>query len=349
MKAAFFLGPGKIEVREVDRPQVAEGEVLIRVAACAICGTDVRIFQHGHTHVVPPQITGHEIAGEIVEVGKGVTGYQVGDKVAVITVISCGRCSYCRRGWQNLCPEQKYIGYDYPGGFAEYMKMPKVGVDRGNLLVLPPDIDLLEASLIEPLSCVINGQSYLRVGLGETVLIIGAGPIGCMHVAMAKNQGAGKIFLADLSGERLQLAQRAGADVYIHSAKEDLKSRIRELTGNLGVDVVIVAASSGTAQEQALELVAPRGRISLFGGLPKDKPTILFNSNIVHYKEVGVFGVFASHASQYEEAAKLIHARRVDAKSLITHVLPLEKLMEGIELVRTGQALKAVIAMEEKR
>lgn len=347
MKAAFFLGPGKIEVRDVEVPRVEEGEILIKVAACAICGTDVRIFQHGHSHVVPPQITGHEIAGEIVEVGKGVEGYRVGDKVVVITVISCGRCSYCRKGLQNLCPEQKYIGYDYPGGFAEYMKMPRKGVEHGNLLVLPADADLLEASLVEPLSCVVNGQSYLNIGLGETVLVIGAGPIGCMHVAMARNHGAGKIFLADISEERLQLARRIGADLYINSAQENLKEVVLQATDGLGVNVAIVAASSGSAQEQALELLAPQGRVSLFGGLPKDKPTITFNSNIVHYKEIGVFGVFASHASQYEEAAKLIYNRRVNAKDLITHVLPLEKVVEGIDLVKTGKALKAVVSMEE--
>jgi L-iditol 2-dehydrogenase len=344
MKAAVFLGPGNIEVREVPEPEAGPGEVVIRVGACAICGTDVRIFQFGHHHVKPPQITGHEIAGEIVAVGEGVEGYRVGDKVAVVTVISCGRCRYCRRGLQNLCPEQKYIGYHYPGGFAEFMKMPREGVLRGNLLVLPEDMDLLEASLIEPLSCVINGQSYLHIGLGETVLVIGAGPIGCMHVAMAKNHGAGRIILADISDERLELAQRIGADVYINPQKENLKERVFELTGGLGADVVIVAASSGSAQEEALELVAPQGRISLFGGLPKEKPTITFNSNIVHYKEIGVFGVFASHASQYEEAARLIYARRVPARDLITHVLPLEDIVRGIELVKSGKALKAVIS-----
>lgn len=347
MRAAFFLGPGKMEVRDVEIPRVEDGEILIKVAACAICGTDVRIFRHGHSHVVPPQITGHEIAGEIVEVGRGVEGYRVGDKVAVITVISCGRCSYCRKGLQNLCPEQKYIGYDYPGGFAEYMKMPRRGVERGNLLILPVDADLLEASLVEPLSCVVNGQSYLNIGLGETVLVIGAGPIGCMHVTMARNHGAGKIFLADISEERLQLAQRIGADLYINSAQENLKEVVLQATDGLGVNVAIVAASSGSAQEQALELLAPQGRMSLFGGLPKDKPTITFNSNIVHYKEIGVFGVFASHASQYEEAAKLIYTQRVKAKDLITHVLPLEKVVEGIDLVKTGKALKAVVSMEK--
>lgn len=345
MKAAVFLGPGNIEVREVPEPQVEPGEVLIRVEACAICGTDVRIFQFGHHHVKPPQITGHEIAGEIVALGEGVEGYRVGDRVAVITVISCGRCRYCRRGLQNLCPEQRYIGYHYPGGFAEFMKMPREGVVRGNLLVLPKDMDLLEASLIEPLSCVINGQSYLGIGLGETVLVIGAGPIGCMHVAMARNHGAGKIFLADISDERLELAQRIQADVYINPQRENLKERILELTDGLGVDVVVVAASSGSAQEEALELVAPQGRVSLFGGLPREKPTITFNSNIVHYKEIGVFGVFASHASQYEEAARLIYTRRVPARNLITHVMPLEDIVRGIELVKSGKALKAVVAL----
>jgi len=346
LKAAFFLGPEKMEIREVEVPQVEEGEVLLRVAACAICGTDVRIFHHGHSHVQPPQTTGHEIAGEIVEVGKGVEGYKVGDKVVVITVISCGRCRYCRRGLQNLCPEQKYIGYDYPGGFAEFLKIPREGVERGNLLVLPPDADLLEASLVEPLSCVVNGQSYLNIGFGENVLVIGAGPIGCMHVELARNRGAGKIFLADISQERLKLAQVVEADEYINSQEENLTQRILELTDNLGADVIIVAASSGSAQEEALEMVAPQGRISFFGGLPRENPTIKFDSNVVHYKEVGVFGVFASHASQYEEAAKLIYSGRVRAKRLITHVLSLEEVVKGIDLVRQGIALKAVVSME---
>jgi len=346
MKAAFFMGPGKMEVREVETPRPGPGEVLIKVAACAICGTDVRIFQHGHHHVKPPQITGHEIAGEIVELGEGVSGYKVGDKVVVITVISCGRCHYCRRGLQNLCPEQKYIGYHYAGGFAEYMIMPREGVERGNLLILPEDADLLEFSLVEPLSCVINGQSYLNIGLGEKVLVVGAGPIGCMHVVMAKNHGAGMIIVADISESRLELAQRVEADLYVNSSKESLKEKVLEATSGLGVDVAIVAASSNQAQEEVLEMVAPRGRVSFFGGLPKDRPTINFNSNIVHYKEIGVFGVFASHASQYEEAAELIYRKRINARSLITHVVNLDEVVKGIQLVRSGEALKAVVAMD---
>lgn len=344
MKAAHFLGPGQMEVREVPKLEIGDGEVLLKVAACAICGTDVRIFQFGHPKVKPPHITGHEISAEIVEVGKGVEGYKIGDKVSVITVISCGRCHYCRRGLQNLCPDQEYIGYHFPGGFAEYLKIPKAGVDKGNLLVLPPDMDLLEASLVEPLSCAVNGQSYLNIGFGETVLVIGSGPIGCMHVELAKNRGAGKIIIADISGERLNLAKRVQADYYINSAEKNLKDEVLTITDGLGADVIIVAASSGSAQEQALEMIAPQGRISLFGGLPKDKPTIQFNSNTVHYKEIGVFGVFASNASQYEEAAKLIYSKRVNAKGLITHVVPLEKVVEGIQLVKEGKALKAVVS-----
>ncbi|MCX6090837.1 MAG: zinc-dependent dehydrogenase [Candidatus Atribacteria bacterium] len=346
MKAAFFLGPGQMEVREIEKPVAGEGEVVLQVAACAICGTDVRIFQYGHPKVKPPHTTGHEIAGEIVEVGKGVEGYRVGERVTVVTTISCGHCHYCRRGLQNLCPEQEYIGYHFPGGFAEYLKIPKAGVQKGNLLVLPEDMDLLEASLIEPLSCAINGQSYLHIGLGETVLVIGSGPIGCMHVELAKNHGAGKIVIADISSDRLELARRVGADYYINSQKQDLKKEVMAVTDGLGADVIIVAASAGSAQEQALDMVAPQGRISFFGGLPKDKPTITFNSNTVHYKEVGVFGVFASHASQYEEAAQLIYSGRIPAKSLITHVIPLEKIVEGISMVKEGKALKAVVSFQ---
>lgn len=345
MKAAFFVAPGKMEVREVEKPVVKEGEVLVRIMYSAICGTDVRIYRSGHHNVKPPHILGHEFSGIIEEVGKGVEGYQVGDKVTAVTVIPCGKCYFCRRGFYSVCPNQRNIGYNYWGGFAEYFKMPKEGVLKGNLLLLPKEMDLLEACLIEPLSCVINGQSFLNIKFGENVLIIGSGPIGCMHVDLAKNRGAGMIMLSDILQRRLDLAQFVQADAYINSEEKNLKDEVMKLTDGHGADVIIVAASSGTAQEQALDIIAPRGRVSFFGGLPKDKPFINFNSNIIHYKEVGVFGVFASNAYQFEEASKLIFHRRVHTKEIITHTIELEEIVDGIELINSGEALKVVISM----
>ncbi len=345
MKAAFFLGPEKIEIREEEKPKVEDGEVLIKVMYSAICGTDVRIYGNGHHNVKPPHILGHEFSGVIEEIGKGVKGYQVGDKVTVVTVISCGNCYFCRRGFHSICPNQRNIGYNFWGGFAEYFKMPKEGVLRGNLLLLPKEMDPLEACLIEPLSCAINGQSFLNIQFGENVLIIGSGPIGCMHVELAKNRGAGMIMLSDISQQRLELAQFVQADAYINSQEKDLKDEVMKLTDGHGADVIIVAASSNAAQEQALDIIAPRGRISLFGGLPKNKPYINFNSNIIHYKEVAVFGVFASNAYQCEEAAQLIFHRRLHTKEIITHIIGIEEIVDGINLVRSGKALKVVISM----
>lgn len=347
MKAAVYLGPGQIEVREVPTPQCGEGEVLLKVDACAICGTDLRIYQHGHHAVNPPHIIGHEVSATVAEIGPGVRGYEVGDRVIVVTEIGCGLCDWCRQGKQNMCPDVSQnlsaIGYKYPGAFAEYMVMPAQGVRQGNLIKVSEGLPPEEACLVEPLSCVINGQSYLHISPGDSVAVIGAGPIGCMHVSMAKVQGATKVVLADISEPRLKLAERVQPDVIVNSAEEDLVERVMQETRGKGANVVIVACSVPSAQEQALQMVSIQGRISLFGGLPKDKAVINFNSNIVHYKEVGVFGAFASYSYQYMQALSLLESGKIQAKSFVTHEFPLERILEGYETALRGEALKVVI------
>lgn len=347
MKAAVYLGPGQIEVRDVPAPECRAGEILIKVDACAVCGTDLRVYQHGHHAVTPPHITGHEVAGTIAEVGGGVDGYRPGERVIIVTEIGCGLCNWCRRGRQNMCPDVSQnlsaIGYRYPGAFAEYMVMPAKGVQQGNVIkvsdALPPE----HACLAEPLSCVINGQSYLHIGPGDTVVVIGAGPIGCMHVAMAKVQGATKVILADISQPRLELAARAEPDVLVNSAEEDLVQRVMDETDGDGADVVVVACSVPAAQEQALRMVGIQGRVSLFGGLPRDRAVINFDSNIVHYKEVGVFGAFASYSYQYLQALSLLESGRVQANRFVTHRFPLDAIVEGFQTALKGEALKVVI------
>jgi L-iditol 2-dehydrogenase len=345
MQAAVFLGPGKIEVREVDTPKIDKGEVLVKVEACAVCGTDVRIFYHGQKNVVPPQIIGHEIAGTIAEKGSHIKKFKTGQKVTLVTCVGCARCDFCKQGVFNLCDTPRYLGYYYPGGFAEYIKVPEEAVRGNNILEVPGKLDFPEISMIEPLSCCVNGQEYLNIHQGDSAVIIGAGPIGCMHAELARAKGAGPVILADVSEIRLELAKRFKGVALVNSVNEDLIKKVMGLTGGKGADVVIVACSVNLAQEQALAMVRKKGRISFFAGLPKDNPYIRLDSNIVHYKEVSIFGAFASYRKQFEEAADFISQGKIDAKKFITHKFPLDKIVEAIETAKSGRGLKIVVQM----
>ena len=344
MKAAVYLGIKKIRIEEVEKPKCGPGEILIKVHFCAICGTDVRTYLYGHKKVEPPHIIGHEIAGEIAEMGKETKGYRLGDRVTVVTSVGCGKCRWCQKGYYNLCPNTEAIGYFYQGGFAEYLLMPQKAVAQNAVLKIPENVSLAEASIVEPLSCCINGQSYLKIEKGDNVAVFGAGPIGMMHLELARSEGAEKTFLIDISDGKLEFAQNHfSVDYIINPQKENPIEKILSLTENKGVDVVIVAASAKTAQEQALKIAGKKGRISFFAGLPKDNSIINFDSNILHYQEISVFGSFASYREEYEEALDLIASKKIEAKKFITHILPLEKIEEGINLIREGKTLKVVL------
>jgi len=344
MKAAVYLGPEEVEIREVPKPTCGPNEILIKVGACAICGTDVRIYYNGQKNVVPPAVTGHEIAGTIEEVGGNVEGYEVGTKAVVVTPVGCGRCRFCRSALHNLCVDFKAIGYDFPGGFAEYVLINEKAVRQGNVIPAPDSLEFDEGSLVEPLSCCINGAEYLNISLGDVVVVIGAGPIGCMHAELAKSYGATKVIMIDTVDERCELAKQAtSADVFLNSTKVDPVEAVMDETDGLGADVIITACSAGIAQQQALKMAAKRARISFFAGLPKTKPTIEFDSNLLHYREISVFGAFASHASDYARALALIASRKIDARKLITKRIPLDDIVSGFETSRSGHGLKVVV------
>lgn len=343
MKGAVFEGIGKIEIREVPEPTCERDQILVRVHSCAICGTDLRTFRHGKSNVQAPQILGHEVAGTIAEVGESVKNFKVDDRVTVAAIVSCGTCYYCSRGLQNLCAHFTAIGYEWAGGFAEYMAVPARLVKDGSVNKIPANLSFDEACLAEPFACAINGQEISKIELGDTVVIVGAGPIGCMHGELAKIQGATKVILAELSPRRLKMAKRFNADVYINPAEEDLVKRVLAETHSRGADVIIIAAPSGKAQEQALQMVKCRGKINFFGGLPKDNPFIRLNSNIVHYKELLIQGTSGSLPRHNQIALKLFASERINAKKFITHTFPLEQILEGIRVVESGEGLKVVI------
>ena len=344
MKAALFQGPGDLHVIDVDSPSAAPDELKIRVESCATCGTDAKIFGHGHPRLNPPQIIGHEIAGEIIEVGKDTSGYSLGDRVQIIAAVPCEECWACTAGKQGICINQTSMGYQYPGGFAEEMIVPAAVLKANGVNIIPGDLSFDEASVTEPLACALNAQRLIHVGDGDTVLVMGAGPIGCLHVRLARALGATKVMLADLNGGRLHLsADVVKPDRAIDMSSEDLAAIVLEETEGIGPSVIITAAPAGVAQEQAIAMAAPGGRVSFFGGLPKDKPLITVDSNVVHYKELILAGANGSSPAQNAEALALIASGKVPVADLITHRLPLSQVEDAIHAVTSGEAIKVVI------
>ena len=203
MKAAVLKGIENLEMEDISRPTPSPQEILIKVKACSICGTDIRVYHHGHKHMRFPRIIGHELSGEIVEIGKRVEGHKLGEKVAIAPAIPCGRCHYCRRGMQSMCINLTAIGYHYDGGFAEFMVVPEDAVRNGCVNTIPPELSFEEAALAEPLACAINGQQLSQISLGNTVVVVGAGPLGCIHLQLAKAKGASRTILVELSALEL--------------------------------------------------------------------------------------------------------------------------------------------------
>lgn len=342
MLAATFYAPGDIRLEDVPEPAPAPREVKVRVRNCSTCGTDVKIAHSGHPNMSPPQVMGHEIAGEVVEIGAEIDGFAPGDRVQVIAAIPDGTCEECLRGHPAVCEHQVSMGYQFAGGFAQYVIIPDAVLRVGGLNRIPGGLSFAEASLAEPLACVLNGQELARVGEGDAVVVIGAGPIGCLHVRLARARGARQVILVELNPARLETAAAlVHPDAAI--ASDDPVAAVLEATGGRGADVVITAAASGAAQEQGLRMLARRGRLSLFGGLPKDRPTITVDANLVHYRELTIVGVNGSSPEHNREALALIASGAVPVADLITHRLPLDRVLDAIDIVARGEAIKVTI------
>ncbi len=342
MRVARFYNPGDLRLEDMPEPSPGPDEVKIRVHNCSTCGTDVKIFNHGHQNLDPPRVIGHEIAGEVVE--STVDGWTAGDRVQVIAAVPCGTCPDCVRGRMSVCPNQTSVGYQYEGGFAEYLIVPRQVLAVDGLNRIPDGVSYAEASVAEPLACVLNGQELAGVGAGDDVVVVGAGPIGCLHVRLARARGARRVFLVELNRSRLDMsAEKVHPDVAICSAEVNAVDEIHKLTDGRGVDVVITAAASGAAQEDALQMAARSGRISFFGGLPKDRPTITLDSNLVHYRELTIVGANGSSPAHNKKALALIANGQVPVADLITHRLPLADLLDAINLVSSGAAIKVTI------
>ena len=283
MKVARFYAPGDLRIEEVPRPDPGPGELLMRVRACGTCGTDAKILSFGHQHLVPPRVLGHEVTGEVEELGSGTQGFSPGDRVQLIAAIPDGECFECTHRSMSICANQVSIGYHFDGGFAEWLVVPANVLKVNGLNPIPDSTSFEEAAVTEPLACVLNGQQLAAVTHGDVVVVIGAGPIGCLHVRLARARGAGQVLLIERSTSRLELsAERVSPDAAIDTTKDDSVDAVLKFTQGRGADVIITAAASGAAQEEAVQMAARGGRISFFGGLPKDDPVIKLDSNLVH-------------------------------------------------------------------
>lgn len=344
MKAAVLEDLGKIIVKEAETPKIDEESLLLRVKACAVCGSDLRIFRYGNPRVKPPQIIGHEIAGEIVEVGSKVTKFKTGDRVAIGADVPCGECPACRQGIGNNCPINYAMGYQFDGGFAEYVLINPLVIKYGPIHHIPDNLDFEQAALAEPLACCINGLELADLKVGDTVVIIGGGPAGCLLTELSKQMGATKVILSQRSKKRLEMIKKEfSADLVISATEEDLVQTVLDETNGEGADIVITACASPDAQEQAIEIIAHRGRINYFGGLPKGTRKINIDSNIIHYKEAFVLGSHGCVPRHHRIALDLISSGAIDVRKLITHRFPLDSILEAFSVLENKEAMKAVI------
>ena len=326
MKAAVLHDVRDIRVEEVKKPEIAEDEVLIEVKTAGICGTDLHFYK-GEWKVDMPIIPGHEFSGVIAEVGENVDGFKIGEHVVAEPNITCGSCYFCLMSERNFfCENLKAVGVTVNGAFAEYLKIK----DR-NLYRIPENLSFEEAALIEPLACCIRGLDNVGIKAGESVLIVGAGPIGLLLMQLIRNFGASMIIQTDLEDYRLEKALELGADHVINVRKEDPIKVIKELTGGYGVDVAIEAVGSPKAITQAVEAVRKGGRVNIFGVSPQDavwqvKPFDLYSKELT---------ITTSYRSPYtfQRAVKMASSGRLKLKPLISHIFPLEKIAEAFEIL----------------
>lgn len=333
MKAAMLYGVKDLKVEDVEVPEVKDGEVLVKVKAATTCGTDLKIFQRGYVEKVIklPTIFGHEWAGEVAEVGKGLEWPRKDMRVRAGNSAPCLHCSMCQRGKYNLCENMIWLW----GAYAEYIKVPARMVLM-NMQGIPNGISYEEAAITEPLACVLHGVEQANVKLGDTVAIIGAGPIGLLHLLTVKKMGAGRTIMIDLVDERLGFAEKLGADATVNSGKENVETRIRELTGGYGADVAIEAIGLSATWEQALKLARKGGTVLEFGGCPPGTE-IKVNAEMLHYGELTVMGTFHTTPLHFRKALNLIATRTIDVRPLVTRKMKLDNIKEAFEILSTSK------------
>jgi len=333
MKAAMLYGVKDLRVQDTNIPTVNDGEILVKIKAATTCGTDLKIYQRGYVSGVIklPTVFGHEWAGDVVDVGKGVSYFQKGMRVRAGNSSPCLRCYMCQRGKFNLCEDMMWLW----GAYAEYIKVPQ-RIVMLNTQEIPEHVTYEEAAVTEPLACVLHGVEEAGVKLGDSVAIIGAGPIGLLHLLTVRKMGAGRVIISDTIDERLRLAQKLGADEAINAIQEGTVERTKKLTGGYGADVVIEAIGMPATWEQALRMVRKGGTVLEFGGCPPGTE-IKVSTEQLHYGETTIMGAFHTTPAHFRKALNLIASGTIKVKPLVTKRMKLDDIQQALETLATSK------------
>ena len=343
MKAVRYYAPKDVRVEELPVPSIQDGEILVKTIACAVCGTDMKAYFSGNPRIKAPITMGHEFTGEIVEIGKNTSGFEVGDRIVMATSVSCGECYYCQHGHPNLCVDVAPMGFSYAGGMAEYVVLPERALTRGHVIKVTQEIPHDLAALAEPVSCTVNAAENCGIQPGDTVVVVGAGPMGILNACMAREFGASTVILSEINENRLEQASQFGITHLNNPAKQDLPSLVMEVTNGIGADVVIVAAPAAFPQEQALSYVRKRGTVCLFASLPKGKSMLSVDSRLIHYGELRVVGSSDSTPKQVVRALEFMENNPKEIRQMVTHELPLDEIHKAFELMSSGESLRVVL------
>lgn len=346
MLAGKLYGKDDLRVVEVPIPEITDQEMLIRVKASAICGTDVRMINNGApgASAEHPLTLGHEFAGTIEKVGTAVSNtYRIGQRVAVAPNFGCGVCDFCVSGEGHHCPDLRAFGINIDGAFAEFVRVPAEAILQGNVTLIDDRVSFAAGALNEPFSCVNNGFERNQVKPGDTVLVIGAGAIGIMHAILARMAGASTVVVNDLSDERLNFLKKIEPTIITVNGEVDLEAFTHTITNGKGFNVIVTAAPVPQIQQKSLNLAAINGRICFFGGLPKDKEQVTLNTNIIHYKQLIISGTTRASLRQYRQTLKYITSGIVNVDSLVSARGDISNLNAFVENARFARGLKNVI------
>lgn len=334
MRVMWCEHPQSVELRRLPIHPVGDDDVLVKVAYAAICPWDVRAYSGLSSAVAFPRILGHEVAGTVAAVGKNVKGLEIGQPVAPDMIIKCGVCKACRTGRANRCQRPTFL--QYGGGYADYVRVP-----QRNIHPLRPTTSLKAAAMMEPLACVLRGQDMLRLYPGEVELVVGLGPIGLMHMQVARNFGA-RVIASDPVAARREKAQALGAEWVVDPQAADLGQFIKEVTGGWGADAIALTVGSARMVEEVVRYLAPGGRLNIFAGIyPKDQ--VHLDPNQIHYGEWIITGSADSTPENMHRALTLIESGQVQTEALISHILPLPELASGFEMVKNREGQKIVM------
>lgn len=341
MKAALMYGANDIRIEDIQKPEYDSQGLLLKVDTIGLCGSDIRNLTTDSRKGDYPHIYGHEVVGTVAEIGDEVTKFKVGDRLYVYPAVPCLECEYCRAGNSHSCKNLK--SYDrQQGGFAQYMAVPSWGVNGPNIYKIPDETPFEVAVMAEPLSSVYACQDNVDVRIGQTIVIVGAGPIGCLQAELAKIRGANKVIMVEINDQRLEESKEFGVDHTINSLKVNAIEEVKRLTDGQGAHVVISANPSTKAQTDAVYMVRPNGTLVFFGGVPKGMLTEI-DTNHLHYNSVWVYGHYGSNTIQVKESFDMIVSGRIDAKKYVSKIMPLAELFDAIQLMKNGQANKVLI------